>query len=190
MNHYACLHEQRFGCGPYEIVTIQPEDIENIRIWRNAQMDVLRQSEPITAIQQIEYYSAKIWPQLESRHPREILFSLFRDGRHIGYGGLVHIAWLHRRAEVSFLVEPERAADRVVYGEDFHAFLGLIKKVAFADLRLNRIFTETYAIRGYHISILESAGLNREGVLLEHIYIDGNPVDSIMHGFLSSDYER
>jgi hypothetical protein len=51
------------------------------------------------------------------------------------------------------------------------------------------LFTETYDIRPLHISIIESAGFLREGVMHHHVRIDGHPVDSLIHGCLHS-YEK
>ena len=58
----------------------------------------------------------------------------------------------------------------------------LLKELAFQDIGFDRIFTETYALRTHHISVLESIGFDREGVLRNHIKIDGRSVDSIIHG--------
>jgi RimJ/RimL family protein N-acetyltransferase len=115
-----------------------------------------------------------------------LLVSILDDSREfVGYGGLTHIDWLHRRAEISFLVDPERAADRERYEADFSAFLDFLERWAFTDLGLNRLYTETYAFREHHIRILESRGLEPEGHLRQHILDpvgDGGFVDSIIHG--------
>jgi len=63
--------------------------------------------------------------------------------------------------------------------------LTLIKAVAFDYLKFNRLFTETFNIRQFHISTLESNGFIREGVLKEHVIINGKYVDSIFHGCLN-----
>lgn len=42
-----------------------------------------------------------------SLEPSQVLVALERAGVLIGYGGLVHISWANRRAEVSFLLTPE-----------------------------------------------------------------------------------
>ena len=40
---------------------VQPEDIEQIRLWRNQQMHVLRQSKFISKEEQIAYYEKYVW---------------------------------------------------------------------------------------------------------------------------------
>jgi RimJ/RimL family protein N-acetyltransferase len=170
------------------MLTIRPihaEDMEAIRQWRNAQLDVLRQSQPITREEQERYFTTHVRKSMASAHPPQILVSCFEGDRHIGYGGLVHIAWEHKRAEVSFLLDPGRTADPALYRRDFSTFLRLIRELAFRKHGLARLFTETYAMRTAHIAILEESGFVREGVLRHHVWIGGRPVDSIIHGFLA-----
>jgi RimJ/RimL family protein N-acetyltransferase len=187
VEQYACLGQQFFELGPYSVSPVQEDHIESIRCWRNAQMNVLRQSSPISPEQQVEYFSLHVWPMMNTPRPSNILVSLFKNGDLIGYGGLVHIAWEHERAELSFLLAPNRVEDPTVYAEDFSAFLGLIKRMAFEDLKLHRIFTETYDIRPHHISLLEMNDFFREGVLRDHLRIDGRSVNSVFHGCLKQD---
>jgi len=150
--------------------------------WRNAQLKVLRQREPLTPEKQERYYQGVILPSFAEKTPRQILFSYLHKEELIGYGGLVHISWEDRRAEVSFLVDPDRVGDSSIYSQDFSLYLSLIKQAAFQHLGFMRVFTETYDIRPHHISILESSGFQLEGRLKAHVWIDGKPVDSLIHG--------
>jgi len=183
---YKCLPREKIAIGNYSIETVQDSDIESIRCWRNSQMDVLRQSTPISVEEQTKYYQTVIWPSMNEPNPKNILLRYLMDEKLIGYGGLVNIAWGHQRAEVSFLLNPSLAAEMDTYANCYSNFLSLLKELSFEDLGFKRLFTETYAIRKHHISILESNGFRVEGVLKNHIHIDGDPVDSIIHGFLSS----
>lgn len=200
---YPSLHEARGidpGEGPYRVwpraarrlgdLTIRavaPSDIEAIRQWRNAQMAVLRQSSEIGPEAQRAYFDTHVWPQKLSAHPRQILFAIERDERLIGYGGLVHIDWEAARAEVSFLLDETLEAQPALRAEVFTGFLQLMQSVAFDDLRINRLFTETYNTRARHIETLESTGFSLEGTLREHVIIDGRRVDSLIHSIIASD---
>lgn len=188
-NKWNCLSTQKIRIGDYSIAPVQPRHIEIIRLWRNAQKSVLRQVADITPEQQVKYFSIRVWPEMVRPMPSNILMSFFLCDELIGYGGLVHIAWEHLRAEVSFLVSPERAQDVALYMRDQMNFLALMKILAFDQLGFHRLFTETYDIRQPHIANLEAAGFIREGVMQAHVRIDGRPVDSIIHGCLST-YER
>lgn len=185
-NGYACLPRQEFSVGNRKLRPVLPDDIESIRVWRNAQQRVLRQAGPLSAEQQRRYYETTVWPAMASARPPNILLAYLVADRLVGYGGLVHIAWEHHRAEVSFLMDPKRGETTDEYAADFREFLSMLKEVAFKALTLNRIFTETYVVRTSHIAVLESAGFRLEGRLLEHVMIDGNPIDSVIHGYLRS----
>jgi len=181
---YQSLNNKNFEFNEFSLESIRIEDIESIRNWRNAQLDVLRQDKIITKEEQIKYFNDHIWPETIKNEPRNILFSFFRNDDLIGYGGLVHISWKDLRAEISFLINPDNLSDKD-YCLFFSSYLTLIKAVAFDYLKFNRLFTETFNIRQFHISTLESNGFIREGVLKEHVIINGKYVDSIFHGCLN-----
>lgn len=192
------------GRGPYRVMrqrpvlsdgsitarAVEPEDIELIRGWRNAQIDVLRQTREITAEEQVAYFERAVWPDKASDQPSNILLGLLEDGRIIGYGGLVHIAWDYSRAEVSFLLATGIAQDDAVVATLFATWLELMQTLAFDDLGLSRLTTETYAMRTLHIRLLEEAGFRREGLLRQHVRVGGRPMDAVVHGCLATDVGR
>ncbi|WP_310391672.1 GNAT family protein [Hymenobacter sp.] len=173
----------------YQLVPIRYDDREPIRAWRNAQLEVLRQAEPLTAAQQDAYFQRVVLPLFAQEHPDQLLFSLLHHGELVAYGGLVHISWPDRRAEVSFLADPARAAEAATYRADFLTYLRLLGRVAFEDLRLRRLVTETYDIRPAHVAIMEEAGFRFEGRLRQHVRLtSGIFADSLLHGQLAADY--
>lgn len=176
--------------GILSIRAVQPADIESIRQWRNAQMDVLRQSEPISPAMQEHYFAQHVWPGLSQNEPTQILVAIEKKGELIGYGGLVHISWPYRRAEVSFLLTPALERDDTLLAEIFSRYLLLIQQLAFDDLSLLRLSTETYAHRTRHIALLEGAGFRHEGTLREHVLIDKKPTDALLHGVLARDWSN
>jgi RimJ/RimL family protein N-acetyltransferase len=182
---YACLSEQRYeDDAGYQLVGVQPAHIESIRIWRNAQMRILRQNAPIDPAQQAYYYQTEIWPSMKVLQPRQILFSYLYGPQHIGYGGLVHIDWIAKKAEVSVLFDgQERSAS--LYREQLSRYLTLLKHVAFNDLKLHRLWTEAYDIRPQFIDVLEDNGFLFEGRLKDHVFIDGKYTDTLFHGCIS-----
>jgi len=182
IGRFRCLNVDAVVQGDWRIVPLRHKDLLSIMQWRNAQLKVLRQREPLSVEQQERYYEEVIAPSFAQKEPKQILFSYLHREELIGYGGLVHIAWEDRRAEVSFLAAPERAENASTYSQDFAIYLSLIKNAAFRHLGFTRLFTETYDIRPLHVSILESGGFLPEGRLKAHVWIDGQPVDSLMHG--------
>lgn len=185
--HFACLSRAAVSDGRHSITTIQDAHIEPVRQWRNAQMDVLRQTQLLTEDDQTAYYARCIWPTLADSNPTNILLAFLEDGQLMGYGGLVHVSWPDKRAEVSFLLDPALAASATGYAARFSAFLSLLKQLAFEDLGLNRLWTETFASRSHHIAVLEANGFRAEGCLRRHVYIAGSWVDSLLHGCLADE---
>jgi RimJ/RimL family protein N-acetyltransferase len=184
---YACMPNPVLMSGALSIAAVQPQEIEAIRRWRNDQMDVLRQTEPIQPKDQRQYYETRIWPELGLPRPRQILLSIHESEHHIGYGGLVHISWPNLRAEISFLVDTAVTKDEARYAQLFRDYLGLIKTLAFRDLGLHRVCTETFSHRPMHLRILEESGFVFEGRLRNHVRVNEVPYDSILHGCLRDD---
>ena len=187
---YKCLDRQEWSHESYGLKVISPDSIESIRLWRNMQMDVLRQTKQISKIEQEDYFNKYIWPDMSLEKPKNILLCFYFRDIFIGYGGLVHLAWEHKRAEISFLLNHQDATTVNIYTKHFMAFLKLIKNISFLDLRFEKIFTETYSIRSHHIQVLEESGMVLEGVLRNHVLVGDKFVDSLMHGMLRSEYEK
>lgn len=188
MNQYNCLSKQEFTNNNYKIVPIRYEDIFLIKQWRNEQVDILRQKGLLTDEDQKRYYEQVITPLFEQAQPSQLLFSYLEDGQLIGYGGLVYVNWVDKRAEVSFLLNTAFTKDKQIYQQLHLAYLELMKQLAFEELGFNRLFTETFDIRPAHIANLEAAGFVEEGRMQEHIWINDTFVDSIIHGYLKKYY--
>ncbi len=182
---YRVLNQQNFVYGDYEIISIRESDKFQIMHWRNAQMDILRQKELLTEQKQTEYFESVVKCEFNSLQPKQLLVSYLYKSELIGYGGLVHIQWGDSRAEVSFLLCPERNNNVELFKKDYEIFLNLIKHLAFNVLKLRKLTTEAYDLRPYLVETLEKNGFILEGRLKEHNYINGNFVDSLLHGCIS-----
>jgi len=110
------------------------------------------------------------------------------DNLCVGYGGLVHINWDSKIAEVSFIVDTIRSKNENIYEKDFSIFLKLIKMVSFEELNFKKIFTETYDIRKKHIEILENSGFNLEYTGLKQKKIHNKLIDVLIHSCTSDSY--
>lgn len=184
---YQCLPKPVIREGRYALTTVQDEHIQSIRRWRNAQIDVLRQRAPISPDDQHRYFENYIWPTLNQIEPKNILLSFLEDEKLIGYGGLVHIAWGDRRAEVSFLLPPQISENLAEHQRYFSYYLILIKRLAFDHLGLRRLTMETFAFRTNHIKLIEANGFQFEGCLRQHVCLKGAYCDSMIHGLLIDD---
>jgi hypothetical protein len=178
------LSGKRWTVADHIFEPLRHADIELIRVWRNEQLDVLRQSAPIDPPAQESWFRESVVPTHASSDPEFILVSVQTQGRMVAYGGLTNIEWSNRRAEVSYLADTRRARDSACYAADFKTFLDWLVRLAFRDLNLNRLFTETYAHRIAHTRILEEHGFVLEGIMRAHTIKDGNLIDSLLHGRL------
>lgn len=186
---YRCLHRQVFVLGAYAIGPLQAEHMELIRVWRNEQLDILRQSKLLSMDDQQRYYQNAVQPLYDQPEPPMILVSYFYQDELIGYGGLTNIDWEAQRAELSVLLATQRTHSIPKYQTEFGIFLKLLKQLAFKELNINRIFSETYDIRPHIVAILEQEGFRPEGRMKQHVKIQGQYVDALIHGCLREHYQ-
>jgi RimJ/RimL family protein N-acetyltransferase len=166
----------------YQLRPIHWNDRDAIREWRNEQIDVLRQVDPLSANEQDNYFSNLVLPQLTQEQPEQILFAFLEDSQLVGYGGFVHIVWSDRRAEVSFLTDVDRS-EQNIFSRDWSEYLNLLVQLA-GRIGFHKLTTETYSIRPELIEVLEDFGFTQEGILRDHHLINGAPVDSFAHTYL------
>jgi RimJ/RimL family protein N-acetyltransferase len=107
------------------------------------------------------------------------LFTFLKENIAIGYGGLVHIDWVNKNAEISFIMMTELEKEYFVTNWSF--FLSLIEKVAFEQLNFNKIFTYAYDIRPKLFKVLEDLNYTKEAILKNHVLINGEFVDVLIH---------
>ncbi|MDZ7846859.1 MAG: GNAT family N-acetyltransferase [Owenweeksia sp.] len=100
-----------FTDGEYAIVPLRNKDRYSIMEWRNEQIYHLRQPEPLTKEKQDWYFENVVSALFEQEQPNQILFSFLKDDECIGYGGLVHINWIDKHGEISFVMNTELQRD-------------------------------------------------------------------------------
>jgi RimJ/RimL family protein N-acetyltransferase len=165
--------------------SLQHTDLEQIRVWRNIQMAILRQYKPLTEKNQEDW-----WNSLAA-DTKTILFTIISSQSDdlIGYCGLTNVDFQNSRAEVSFLTK--YANDAITeYRQTFLETLNMLCIFAFRKLKLNRLFTETFEFRKDHIKILEEFGFIKEGVLREHVFKEGSFTNSEIHSILRREFEN
>lgn len=156
--NYKPLKKDCFFSGNYCLIPVRYKDRLQIMNWRNDQIEILRQKELLTKEKQDKYFYDVMAKLFDEEKPSQLIFSLLFNDELIGYGGLVHIDWIKKTAEISFLNTPERAKDIVTFDKDWTNFLTLIETVAFEQLKLYSINTYAYNLRPYLYPILEAAG--------------------------------
>jgi hypothetical protein len=171
MREYKFISKQIYSLNEYQIVPIRDEDRYKIMQWRNDQIYHLRQSKPLDKDEQDRYFNFVIAKLFEKENPDQILFSYLQNGNCIGYGGLVHINWIDKNAEISFLIDSSH--EHFFFKLHWGIFLRLIEIVAFSSMNFKKIFTYAYNIRPKLFEVLNEYNYIKEAELSDHILING-----------------
>lgn len=179
MNCYKALNKQEFSNGNFSIVPIRFEDRFAIMNWRNEQLYHLRQKQSLTVKDQDNYFTNVVSKIFDADQPNQILFSFLENGLCIGYCGLVHVNWIDKNAEISFIMDTKLEIEN--FSKYWSVFLGLIEQVAFKELKLHKIFTFAFDLRPHLYEPIENAGFVKEATLKNHILFNEEFKDIIIH---------
>lgn len=147
--------------------------------WRNEQIYHLRQTKLLNKQQQDHYFDNVVAKLFDQEQPDQILFSFLQNEKCIGYGGLVYINWVDRNAEISLVLNS--SLERHYFVELWCAYLVLIKRLAFKELELNKIFTYAFDVRPRLYEALEFSGFLEEARLKDHCKINDEYKDVVYH---------
>ena len=156
MSTYKALKTNNFYLSKYKIVPIRLSDRYTIMNWRNDQIEHLRQREYLTKEKQDQYFEKVIKKEFKEKYPNQILFSFLKNDKFIGYGGLVHIDYFNKNAEISFLTNS--SLDHSKFERYWSKFINLIKIVAFKELSLLKIYAFAFDIRPKLYDIFNKIG--------------------------------
>lgn len=179
MDFYKVLTKQIFSVGEYSIVPLRMSDRYTIMKFRNEQIYHLRQSAPLTQEDQENYFNNVISKLFEQEQPNQILFSYLKNGICIGYGGLVHINWRDKNAEISFIIDIK--LEGISFEHHWTNYLKLIEEVAFNELKFRKIYTFAFDLRPKLYNVLEEKGFQKEARLKDHVLIDEKFIDVVIH---------
>ncbi len=179
MNSYNVLNNQKFSSDAFSIVPIRYEDRMAILKWRNEQVYHLRQDKPLTESDQENYFNRVVNKLFDQEKPNQLLFSYIQDGLCIGYGGLVHMNWIDKNAEISFVMNTK--LEKEYFSTHWKIFLKLIEEVAFIELNFHKIFTFAFDLRPHLYVPIEDSGFVKEAILKEHCFFNGTYKDVIIH---------
>ncbi|RYU92901.1 GNAT family N-acetyltransferase [Emticicia agri] len=184
MREYSCLIKQQFSSDKYAIVPIREEDKYAIMEWRNEQIYHLRQAELLTTEKQDWYFTNIVAKLFTEENPKQLLFSYLENGICIGYGGLVHINWIDKNAEISFIIKTELEKEYF----EFHwtTYLSLIEQVAFIELNFHKIFTYAFDIRPHLYQAIEKSNYLLEARLKDHCLFQNRFIDVLIHSKINA----
>lgn len=178
-NTYKALVQQKFTQEDYNLVPIRYKDRYKIMQWRNEQMYHLRQTEPLTKEKQDAYFENVVSKLFDQEQPSQILFSFLKDDECIGYGGLVHINWVDKNAELSFIMDT--GLEKESFEKIWSVYLEMIEKVVFNKLSLHKIYTYAFDLRPHLYVVLEKSKYKPEAKLKDHCFFNDEYIDVIIH---------
>ena len=136
---------------------LTPENMEQVRLWRNLAPETLRTPFLLTAEQQQQYYrdvicdrrsTTRYWgfwdTEIEYDYKEYRVHDMIpspkgQKNMFVGYGGLENIQWENRLAEISILIGPEFRGQG--YGAE--AVEAILRR-GFCELNLENIWGECY----------------------------------------------
>lgn len=180
---YKCLPNGKINKGPFALVPIRDCDKSLIKDWRNQQVYHLRQTALISDSDQEHYFKNIVSKLFSQDRPMQILFSFLENDYCIGYGGLVHINWQDRNAELSFVMNTQ--LEKQCFQKYWTCFLEMIEIVAFDRLLFHKLYTYAFDLRPHLYPALESNGYVLEGRLKDHASFEDGFVDVVYHGKLN-----
>ncbi len=178
MKSYKILNQQVFKSEEYSISPIRQEDRYVIMKWRNEQIYHLRQHKTLTREDQDKYFETVVANLFKKEQPDQILFSYLENDICIGYGGLVHINWTDKNAEISFVMNTE--LEKTSFKKHWGIYLALIEEVAFKELKFHKIFTYAFDLRPHLYEALKKAMFKEEARLKEHCLFDDKYIDVVI----------
>ena len=176
---YNALDVNIFEKNDYTLVPIRYEDRVSIMRWRNEQMYHLRQSEELTEKSQEDYFKNTIAQLFNIEQPSQLLFSLLKHNELIGYGGLVHINWEEKIAEVSFIMNTD--LEEKEFDSNWSNYLTILKEIAFNELNFNTIFTYAYNLRPQLYETLERNQFVKKETFKKKVEIDKKKIAVVIH---------
>ncbi len=186
-NSYKCLSINHFFNESCSLVPIRFQDRLDIMNWRNEQIYHLRQSEVLNEEKQDAYFSKVISKLFTNAEPDQLLFSMLENEICIGYGGLVHINWIDKNAEISFIMKS--SLEKESFDKYWSIYLKMIENLAFKVLDLHKIYVYAFDLRPHLYNTLEKNGYLNKVILKDHISYNGDFINVVIHHKLNSNDE-
>jgi RimJ/RimL family protein N-acetyltransferase len=181
---YKFFNFKKIKIEDYQIKHISFNDIETIRLWRNQSIKYLRQNKKISKNNQIKYFKNYVKKQTNLKKPKDIIFLFKKNSLLVGYGGLVHISWENKNAELSFLLNP-KITNKKIYKIYFTKYINLVLNLSFKICKLKKIYTYTFGYRKINTNLLKENGFGYEGLLKKHVFKNKKFNDIIIQSIIN-----
>ena len=113
-----------------------------------------------------------------------IVWSIFYKKKYIGNASLQAFNWIDRNAEVAILI-----GDKKSWGKNIgEIVIDMLFHHGFNKLNLHKIYLGTAESNIGMIRIAEKLGMQLEGRLRNHVYLNGSYYDILRYGILKGEY--
>lgn len=165
--------------------SIEPEDLEQLRIWRNLPeyRKHFREYKEINSAMQLKWYESRV-----VNDNNTLMFSI-RDNETDelwGCCGLCYINWVGRHADLSLYIgKDECYIDEQGLAEEACA---LLFDYAFNELGLNKVWTELYEFDNKKIDLYSKLGMTIDGRWRKQYFYNGRWWDSLLLEILAEEW--
>jgi len=177
--NYNALNKNTFELNKFSLIPIRFEHRNEILLWRNEQLYHLRQKKKLNVNEQEIYFQNEIKPLFKLKNPNQILFSFLFENNLVGYGGLVHINWEKKNAELSFLIKTE--LDKKYFKKYWGIYISLIEKVAFEECGLKSIYTYSFELRPKLYEVLRENNFLLKKTIKNAKQFKGKHINALIH---------
>ncbi len=165
-----------------DIIYLRPmtkDDTDNIIKWRNS--DAVRKRFIYQALFTKESHEHWIDTMIDTGKAVQMIICLKEGDVPVGSVYIRDIDMVNHKGEYGIFIGEESARGRGVGT----AAAKLMKKYAFEELRLHRLFLRVFADNMQAIKSYEKAGFAREAYLKDDVYIDGKFHDIVLMAVLN-----
>ena len=148
INNFEIIDQEDF-----KLIPIRYDDRYSIMKWRNEQIYHLRQKKKLSKYDQDKYFEEVVLKQKKEDNPDQILFSFLKKNELVAYGGLVHINWGEKEAEVSFVMKTSHEKKNFNLYWDY--FLKLLESIVLKHTNLVTLSTYAFDLRPRIYKVLE-----------------------------------
>lgn len=162
---------------------IEREDLAQLLAWRNKPhfRRYFREYRELSMANQQHWYE-----QIVLSDPAVRMFSIvsLNDDALLGACGLCYIDWVRRSADFSIYI----GHDDLYVDDNLAADAAqVMRRYAFDELNLHRLWAEVYAYDERKIALFESLGFSIDGRFRDNHFDDGRWHDSLFYSQLSTD---
>lgn len=165
--------------------TIEPEDLEQLRKWRNLPefRKYFREYQEINSDMQKKWYENKV---VNDNSTLMFAIRLKASQELLGCCGLCYINWVHRNSDLSLYIGKDNAYIDDEGGAEESC--RLLLNYGFKELGLRKIWTEIYEFDKKKYQLYHKMGFHEDGILRSQYYYDGKWWDSYMLSLINEEF--